>query len=291
MRRRMAGRLGPGGGPGSGGVSALFSPEAEVLEEGEGELAQEHVVVQAAPAPTLEVVQPQLFLELLMQLLAYPARLDRDRQGLECRGGGKVGQVVLALAGRAMLPDEPVGSCAPNPRRAGAARVRRQDRRPRAPGPRRTRPGAAPWTRSATRWNGTLPAAPRATWRPPHSRPRAPGAGADGRSLSARERRASRRPGRPSGSAGSRPRRRGVVQPARRGTRPPCRTRHPPGRTRSGRPRPTHDRSRPARSPTSAGTRPSQARPRPHAGWHRRSNPPAGTGAGRRRPAPRRGPR
>src|SRR3954453_16998524 len=101
MRRRMAGRLGPGGGPGSGGVSALFSPEAEVLEEGEGELAQEHVVVQAAPAPTLEVVQPQLFLELLMQLLAYPARLDRDGQGLECRGGGKVGQVVLALAGRA----------------------------------------------------------------------------------------------------------------------------------------------------------------------------------------------
>src|SRR3982751_3896085 len=107
MRRRMAGRLGPGGGPGSGGVSALFSPEAEVLEEGEGELAQERVVVQAAPAPTLEVVQPQLFLELLMQLLAHPARLDRDRQGLECRVGGKVRQVVLALAGRAMLPDEP----------------------------------------------------------------------------------------------------------------------------------------------------------------------------------------
>src|SRR3954453_16609497 len=100
MRRRMAGRLGRGGGP-PWRQSAPFSPESQVLQEGEGKLAQEHVVVQAAPAPTLEVVQPQLFLELLMQLLAYPARLDRDRQGLECRGGGKVGQVVLALAGRA----------------------------------------------------------------------------------------------------------------------------------------------------------------------------------------------
>ena len=44
------GQARPGGGPGSGGVPALFSPEAEVLEEGEGELAQEHVVVQPAPA-------------------------------------------------------------------------------------------------------------------------------------------------------------------------------------------------------------------------------------------------
>src|SRR3954467_2174778 len=150
----MAGRLGRGGGPPLR-QSAPFSPESQVLQEGEGELAQERLVVQGAPAPTLEVVQPQLFLELLMQLLAHPACLDRDGQGLECRVGGKVGQVVLALAGRAMLPDEPVGSCAPNPRRAGAARVRRQDRRPRAPGPRRTRPGAAPWTRSATRWNAS----------------------------------------------------------------------------------------------------------------------------------------
>src|SRR5215213_2792861 len=85
----MAGRLGRGGGPPLR-QSAPFSPESQVLQEGEGELAQERVVVQAAPAPTLEVVQPQLFLELLMQLLAHPARLDRDGQGLECRVGGKV---------------------------------------------------------------------------------------------------------------------------------------------------------------------------------------------------------
>src|SRR4051794_13095518 len=100
MRRRMAGRLGPGG------VPALFSPEAEVLEEGEGELAQEHVVVQAAPAPALEMVQPQLLLELLVHLLADPARLDQRRQDLERCVGRMVRQVVLALARGAVLADE-----------------------------------------------------------------------------------------------------------------------------------------------------------------------------------------
>src|SRR3954470_17963488 len=53
IRRRTAGRLGRGGGPGSGGVSALFPPEPQVLQEGEGQQAQERVVVQPAPAPAL----------------------------------------------------------------------------------------------------------------------------------------------------------------------------------------------------------------------------------------------
>ena len=39
IRRRMAGRLGLGGGAGSGEVAALFPPEPQVLEEGKGELA------------------------------------------------------------------------------------------------------------------------------------------------------------------------------------------------------------------------------------------------------------
>ena len=99
MRRRISGRLGPGGGPGGlGRVRALFPPEPQVLEEGEGELTQEQVVVQAAPAPALEVVQAQLILELLVHLLADPARLDQSGQGLERYVGGEVGQVVLALA-------------------------------------------------------------------------------------------------------------------------------------------------------------------------------------------------
>ena len=73
IRRRIAGKLGLGGGPAPVAPAGLFPPEPQVLEEGHGELAQERVVVQAAPAPALEVVQAQLVLHLLVHLLADPA--------------------------------------------------------------------------------------------------------------------------------------------------------------------------------------------------------------------------
>src|SRR5919199_1060523 len=107
MRCRTAGRLGLGGGPGSGGLPALFSPEPQVLQEGEGEQAQERVVVQAAPGAALEVVQPRLVLELLVQLLARPPRLDQRREPLERGVGREIREVVLLLAARAMLADQP----------------------------------------------------------------------------------------------------------------------------------------------------------------------------------------
>ena len=107
MRRRMAGRLGWGGGPGSDGVLTLFPPEPQMLEEGHGELAQEGVVVQAAPAPALEVVQAQLVLHLLVHLLANPARLDQGGQRLERGLGWEVGQVVLPFTGGAVLAYQP----------------------------------------------------------------------------------------------------------------------------------------------------------------------------------------
>jgi hypothetical protein len=107
MRRRIAGRLGLGGGPGSEGVPALFPPEPQVLQEGKGELAEKRVVVQAAPGPPREVVEPQLVFELLVHLLADPPRLDQGGQGLEGGIGREIGQVVLPFAGSAMLGDEP----------------------------------------------------------------------------------------------------------------------------------------------------------------------------------------
>src|SRR4051795_10529852 len=106
-RRRTAGRLGRGGGPGSGGVATLFSPEPQVLQEGEGEPAQERVVVQPAPRAALEVVEAQLLLELLVRLLAHPARLDGRRQLLEGRVGREVREVALALAAGAVLAPQP----------------------------------------------------------------------------------------------------------------------------------------------------------------------------------------
>ena len=47
--RRMAGRLGCGGGPAPALYPMLFPPEPQVLQESEGELAQERGVVQAVP--------------------------------------------------------------------------------------------------------------------------------------------------------------------------------------------------------------------------------------------------
>jgi hypothetical protein len=88
MRRRTAGRLGPGGGPGSGGVPTLSPPEPQVLQEGEGELAHEHVVVQPAPAPALEWPSPSSSLSCWCSLLAHPARLDQRRQASSATSAG-----------------------------------------------------------------------------------------------------------------------------------------------------------------------------------------------------------
>src|SRR3712207_82832 len=107
MRRRISGRLGPGGGPGLGGVLALFPPEPQMLQEGESELAQERVVVQATPAPALEMIQAQLVLDLLMHLLASPAHLDQGGQGFERCVSWMGGEIVLPLAVGAELAYEP----------------------------------------------------------------------------------------------------------------------------------------------------------------------------------------
>jgi hypothetical protein len=94
----MAGSVGRGGGP--GGPASLFPPllEPEVLQEGERDHRHQRVPVQARPGAPLEVVEPQLPLELLVRLLAYPARLDQRRQLLERRLGRQVREVVLRLA-------------------------------------------------------------------------------------------------------------------------------------------------------------------------------------------------
>src|SRR5688572_206685 len=91
---RTVGRLGWGGGP-----ARLFPPprrggQAAALEEGEGEHRHERVAVQPRPGPALEVIEAELLLELLVGLLAGPARLDRGGERLQGRAGGQVGEVV-----------------------------------------------------------------------------------------------------------------------------------------------------------------------------------------------------
>ena len=63
--------------------------------------------MQAAPGASLEVVEAEFFLELLVGLLAWPTRLDG--RGKLLKGGvcRVVGEVELALAGGAVLAHEP----------------------------------------------------------------------------------------------------------------------------------------------------------------------------------------
>ena len=76
MRRRTSGRPGWGGGPPPGRALGPFPPEPQVLQEREGELAQQRMVVQATPGTALEVIEPELVLHLLVHLL-YPPPLER----------------------------------------------------------------------------------------------------------------------------------------------------------------------------------------------------------------------
>ena len=58
----------------------LFSPprfcQAALLEEGIGDHCHEGVTVEAMPGSSLEVIETEFFLQLLMRLLADPPRLD-----------------------------------------------------------------------------------------------------------------------------------------------------------------------------------------------------------------------
>ncbi len=78
-----------------------------MLEEGVGDHGHECVAVEAVPRPALEVVETEFFLHLLVRLLADPSRLDGRREGEEIGLGGQVREIVLPLAGGAVLADDP----------------------------------------------------------------------------------------------------------------------------------------------------------------------------------------
>src|SRR4051812_588936 len=98
MARRIAGSEGCGGGP---LPSTFFPPprslKAAVLEKGEGDAGHQRVPVQAYPGPALEVAEAEFLLQLLMCLLAGPARLDRGGQPPQRGPRRQVAEVVLTL--------------------------------------------------------------------------------------------------------------------------------------------------------------------------------------------------
>ncbi len=79
MARRIAGRLGCGGGP--AGRVIFFPParvlEPQVLQVGVCDAGHQRVAVQASPGAALKIAETHLLLELLVRLLAHPPRLDR----------------------------------------------------------------------------------------------------------------------------------------------------------------------------------------------------------------------
>jgi len=63
--------------------------------------------MQSAPGTSLEVVEAQLFLHLLVRLFAGPSRFERGHENLQRSVGRVVGQMVFGLASRASLAEEP----------------------------------------------------------------------------------------------------------------------------------------------------------------------------------------
>ena len=81
--RRMVVRLACVVGP----LAFLFSPcggpQAQMLQEQIGDERQQRMPMQPSPSPALKVIKPELFLELLVRLLAHSAGLDERCQLLQ----------------------------------------------------------------------------------------------------------------------------------------------------------------------------------------------------------------
>src|SRR3954453_24055862 len=106
MARRISGSDGCGGGP--LGTTFFFPPrllQAPVLQISKGDAGHQGVAMQTGPGPALEVAEPKFLLEVLMHLLAGPARLDGGDQPPKRGPPRQVPEVVLLLTAVAPLAD------------------------------------------------------------------------------------------------------------------------------------------------------------------------------------------
>src|SRR5271157_503824 len=78
-----------------------------MLEECVSNHRHQRMTMEAAPRSSLEVVETEFLLQLLMSLLADPSRLYRRSQAAQVHLGGQVGKIIFFLPGRAVLADEP----------------------------------------------------------------------------------------------------------------------------------------------------------------------------------------
>src|SRR3954464_12735118 len=108
MARRISGSDGCGGGPLR---PTFFSPtrslQAPVLQISKGDAGHQRVPMQAGPGPAFEIAEAELLLELLVHLLAGPARLDGGDQPAQRSPLRQVAEVEFLLAAVAPFADQP----------------------------------------------------------------------------------------------------------------------------------------------------------------------------------------
>ena len=78
-----------------------------MLQEGVGNHRHEGMAVEAMPGSSLEVIEPEFFLQLLVRLLTDPARLNGSGEHCDRCVDGQVGEVVFVLATGATFADQP----------------------------------------------------------------------------------------------------------------------------------------------------------------------------------------
>ena len=78
-----------------------------MLEECVSNHCHQRVTMKAVPRPSLEVVETEFLLQLLVTLFADPSCLDHRSQAAQIHLGGQVGKIIFLLPGRAVLADEP----------------------------------------------------------------------------------------------------------------------------------------------------------------------------------------
>src|SRR5215470_19706129 len=78
-----------------------------MLEESVSDHGHERVTMKTVPRPSLEVVETEFLLQLLMGLLTDPSRFDCGSQAAQVHLSRQVGKIVFLLSGRAVLADEP----------------------------------------------------------------------------------------------------------------------------------------------------------------------------------------
>ena len=90
-------------------VDSFFPPccfEPAILKESVGDHRHERVTMQSLPGSALEVVKTEFFFQLLVRLLANPARLDSWPLGAQVCSRWQVGEIVFLLSDILCSPHE-----------------------------------------------------------------------------------------------------------------------------------------------------------------------------------------